>query len=60
MKKLKIEFVQSNQQKMRMQQKYLEAQLEKDLKSLNHTMHKAELELKRDQMVPTSTAISRM
>ena len=32
MKKIRLEFILSNQRKMKMQQKYLEQQLDKDLK----------------------------
>ena len=60
MKKIRIDFIMSNQRKMRMQQKYLEEQLDKDLKQLQTAMHKAELDLKRDQLIPSSSAVARL
>lgn len=60
MKKIRLEFILSNQRKMQMQQKYLEQQLDKDLKQLSITINQAEMDLKRDQLIPSSSAIARI
>ena len=43
-----------------MQQKYLEQQLDKDLRQLAVTMNQAEMDLKRDQLIPSSSAVARV
>ena len=47
-KKVRVEFMLSNQRKMQMQQKYLQTQLDKDLRQLSVTMNQAEMDLKRE------------
>lgn len=59
-KKIRLEFILSNQRKMAMQQKYLEQQLDKDLKQLAQIMNKSEMDLKRDQLVPSGSAVARL
>ena len=60
MKDVRLEFILNNQKKMQAQQKFLQQQLDKDLRQLATSMHKTELELKKDQLVSSSAAIGRL
>ena len=48
MKEVRLEFILNNQKKMQMQQKFLQQQLDKDLRQLQKETEKSERELKKD------------
>ena len=43
-----------------MQKKFLEEQLDKDVKALANQMTKTELEINKEQLIPSRTALSRL
>ena len=56
---LKLEQVLIHNKKLMLQKKFLEKQLEKDMRELNLEMNKIQIEIQQDQLVGPSTAQQR-
>ena len=48
---MKLEYLVNNQKKMKQQKKFLEAQIQRNIKDMGVFMNKTELEIKKDQLI---------
>ena len=56
---LKLEQVMVNNKKLMLQKKFLEKQLEKDIRELHLEMNKIQIEIQQDQLMNSSSALQR-